>query len=169
MHSLKARKARAPGATVRFVSRWRRPYYEHESRSISIPEIKLSESGASVPGMRLQQITDRCGIIAVRYVTVRAYVPAARRCLSVNVDRTRGRCARTVLIIGQPYINSRAVLTSVREFDPVTRQHSAFARVCPRNDPISVRRAIFLFAFEMFVKNFISDGIYFFFLQNVTF
>lgn len=66
-----------------------------------------------------QQITDSCGIITdtVRDGTGVHTCPRLAVVCAVNVDRSQGRCARTVLIIG---LSIRAVLTSARNFDPGT-------------------------------------------------
>lgn len=123
------------------------PYYEHESRSISMPEIKLSESLRACAGNKSQIIAELSRIGTWRYghTCPRLAVVWPLTSIPLEVDG-----ARAVLIIGRS-INSLSVLTSVCEFDPVTRKHVcrlAFARVSPQNDPISCCVRVFLlFAF----------------------
>lgn len=87
-----------------------------------------------------KRITDR-GIIADRYVTVRAIRARGTAVVSpLTSIALEGRCARAQLIIGRP-INTRAVLTPIREFDPVTRKHACRSALAAKrsaaNDPIS--------------------------------
>lgn len=85
-------------------------YYGHESRSISMP------GDEDCRGAR-ERNKSRIGIIAVRDGTGMHTCPRLAVVCAVNVDRSRGRCARAVLIIG---LSIRAILTSARNCDPGT-------------------------------------------------
>lgn len=129
----------------RFVSRRRRPYYGHESRSISMP------GDEDCRGAR-ERNKSRIGIIAVRdgtgmHTCPPLFAPLMSIALEVDVRCTRGANNRP---INSRYFDFCSQFRSGYLYLQNTSGVSAFARVRPQNDLISRRefvRVTFLSAF----------------------
>lgn len=101
------------------------------------PEIKLSGNSRERRACNKSH-TDRCEIIADRYVTVRGIRACdSRRCLAVNVDRSRAQtCTRAT---NNRPINSRAVWTSVPRFrSGCLKTRTPFSRLAAKRFPCRV-------------------------------